>query len=794
MTRKKTISLVVLGMVIGSIVTGILFTLLLDHRPDTEEMAEDAGHDDLQSEPPGYSPKAPKPFTRNIKGTCAFSGTVLDQQGNAIADAMVRLRLLDQPWSAPDPPIETRTDKDGNFHITGVNEKLDFQLWVWAPTYSVASHNNLPCGSHTSLALDKSSTLDLLFTNPKGDPVGPVKVQLIGSDLWPAREGYTSSDGKLTIHGLKPGEYSIWADTKKTAFLSLDPIQLEPNKEKKTHLVLTPSRSAKIVVVNKSKGTPLAGATVLVGPSSTYLMHKVATTGEDGTAVISSLPERNYTATVMAKGFRTSVPIPVRLDQDNLIALDTGAALTGTVRTAEGSPISNAFLEVKKGLGKSFVRHPSGRGEGLRLRILDAARSGWPALYEIRAGHHVSGPINIPVPVESATGISIGKPHSTGEQTTDQDGRFRMDGLPFGNIAIRAHHQDFVMADQVQLILEHGKSHPNLDIVMRRGTILSVRTLNARGFPIAGAEVDIYNGDQDRIATATGDAKGVAHFTGLPGIFRIEATAPQHVPAVKNIRVRTGTENDVALTLPAADKRLNGRVLDHAGYGIRNATITARAITKGLLHALTCLTESDGTFVLEGVGSGGYHVTADAGELGRAQVPDAYFDTTIKLVLGTGNSMVKPTSMSSGTAKGRFDFDPQPDPFSGEEGDRELDRDDDSPNIGIVEDESPNAVHTQFGKAEMLPVTGAPPGKGSLPLSIGGSPGKIVVTRISPGSRVALAGLSKGDRIVAINNRKMSGPAAARRAIEGPIGSVVTMTIENKGERFTIIVQRVRVK
>ena len=118
----------------------------------------------------------------------------------------------------------------------------------------------------------------------------------------------------------------------------------------------------------------------------------------------------------------------------------------------------------------------------------------------------------------------------------------------------------------------------------------------------------------------------------------------------------------------------------------------------------------------------------------------------------------------------------------------------DFPALRLDEGAASDTVSTPFGDAETLPVTAPPSGKGGLPISIGSLGGKVIVTHIRPGSRVAMAGLSKGDRIVAINNRKISSPAAARRAIQGPIGSVVTMTIENQGEQFTVIVQRVRIK
>jgi hypothetical protein len=222
--------------------------------------------------------------------------------------------------------------------------------------------------------------------------------------------------------------------------------------------------------------------------------------------------------------------------------------------------------------------------------------------------------------------------------------------------------------------------------------------------------------------------------------------------------------------------------------------VTARAITKGLLHALTCLTESDGTFVLEEVGSGGYHVIADAGERGRAQVPDAYFDADIKLVLSTEKGLEKQVVTITNPAANQLGFDTPTDiPFKETEF---VGSDDDLDTLAgnMGDDDIPPTINTPFGEAETLPVTDTPRGKGSLPITIGGRPGKIVVTHIQSGSRVAMAGLSKGDRIIAINNRKLSGPASARRALEGPIGSVVTMTIASDGEQFTVIVQRVRVR
>jgi C-terminal processing protease CtpA/Prc len=91
-------------------------------------------------------------------------------------------------------------------------------------------------------------------------------------------------------------------------------------------------------------------------------------------------------------------------------------------------------------------------------------------------------------------------------------------------------------------------------------------------------------------------------------------------------------------------------------------------------------------------------------------------------------------------------------------------------------------------------VTGPPSGKGGLPISVGGGPGRVVVTGVTPGTSVAVAGLSNGDRIVEIDGKRIKGPDDARKAISGLIGSVVMLKVESEGEIFTIVVQRERVR
>ena len=71
--------------------------------------------------------------------------------------------------------------------------------------------------------------------------------------------------------------------------------------------------------------------------------------------------------------------------------------------------------------------------------------------------------------------------------------------------------------------------------------------------------------------------------------------------------------------------------------------------------------------------------------------------------------------------------------------------------------------------------------------------GKVFVKSVQPGTLVAGSGLAAGDRIIAVDNVKVTGPAHAQKAIAGKIGSVMVIDVMHGGEHLSIVIQRVRV-
>jgi len=247
---------------------------------------------------------------------------------------------------------------------------------------------------------------------------------------------------------------------------------------------------------------------------------------------------------------------------------------------------------------------------------------------------------------------------------------------------------------------------------------------------------------------------------------------------------------------------LRGRVVDERGYGVPDAAITARALGRNLAQVVLGGTAGDGSFALDGVGRGPYHVTAEVDGAVRAQVIGATAERESVLVLGEpiaraalagGDTVIDPGLGPGLVEPSAFDGEAYPaDPSGG----------DSLGVVAITERQDPAAAGAQtagsydtpYGQADQLVVTGPPSGPGGLPISLGpGASGGVFVRAVQPGSQVAGAGLAAGDRVVAVDGAPIKSVAQAKAAIAGRIGTVVMLEVVHEGEHINVVVQRVRV-
>jgi len=339
--------------------------------------------------------------------------------------------------------------------------------------------------------------------------------------------------------------------------------------------------------------------------------------------------------------------------------------------------------------------------------------------------------------------------------------------------------------------------------------------LSEAGYPIRDAQIAVYDGNEELLAEASTGTDGFAEIKGLPGRFRVVASADGMVSAAASVQGRQGERLELSMTLPRADRMLRGRVTDERGYGVPNAAITARALGRSLMQVILGNTAGDGSFVLDGAGRGAYHVTAEVDGSIRAQVIGATAAEDVKLVLGP--PIARPAAAGDDALIEPLPTGPQivePASFGGKEyasgqeyaGGRE-DDDTSGDSLGVVaithnQDEADQqggaaagtSYSPEFGQTDQLAVTGSPSGPGGLPITLGtGTGGGVIVKSVQPGSQVAGAGLAAGDRVVAVDGAPVKSVAQAKAAIAGRMGTVVMIEVVHQGEHLNVVVQRVRV-
>jgi protocatechuate 3,4-dioxygenase beta subunit len=326
------------------------------------------------------------------------------------------------------------------------------------------------------------------------------------------------------------------------------------------------------------------------------------------------------------------VPIDRHLDASGVcevdVALAAGLELTGQVRDAAGTPVADAEVEalgdvsgqpisVVEALGARSARPMSAvhrrnartSGDGaFRLRGLKAgvyeveviARGAAPfrARVDPRTNAHLEVRLRRGASLEGTLVDAHGRPRA-GElvqaskalqrlhrhTTTDDRGRFRIDGLPRrGRITLRA-------GTDVNRTIRL----PSAPVALRPELLaLEVRVVDRAGTPQPSAHVSFqcpWGGTR-----LPCDARGVARIEGPPGWYWVHTWIPGHAGRIRFFRMRSGVPRAVVLRLPKG-RPLRGRVVDDGGSPVADCAIVAtHGIRNQERHATS--TDRDGAFSL----------------------------------------------------------------------------------------------------------------------------------------------------------------------------------------------------
>jgi hypothetical protein len=259
--------------------------------------------------------------------------------------------------------------------------------------------------------------------------------------------------------------------------------------------------------------------------------------------------------------------------------LACGGRVVGVVRHADGSPAAGATVHLA----------PQRGSEGQTSDVVFQGTSLHVAKGKVRAE----------------------RPRKT---TTDAEGRFEIDGVPFGSRHVAAASASRIGTGPARTNVRTSRDAPetSVELVLPEPAVVSVQVVDEDGAPVEGAQLFLgqsEDGMEDRT-----DRDGRATFSGVEMAWwsDVHVEAPGFVTTMWFLRDRR--QGTIRLPRPV---RVTGTVRDDQGAPVLNAHVAARPSFEGIGDVtypveVRASSRRDGSFALEGLPPGPIEVQAVA--------------------------------------------------------------------------------------------------------------------------------------------------------------------------------------
>jgi len=549
--------------------------------------------------------------TLSLKPLATVSGSVVDAAGRPVAEAVIRAvteggGARAGRGSASSAGLVTRSGPQGLFQlrvvpghpVTLVASHPDFtQAKLPLPELAArASRTNL------RIVLEKGLSGFGKVVDAAGRPVSGAEVALIPSgeerdpfarafmmDNPPAGpQAFTDAQGSFLLEHLEPGRFSLHTSARGFAPVTVPGIQLaagQPRVDLGT-VTLAPGATLEGVVVDP-RDRPIAGAQVGVRAVTRTARHiaepeEDILTSADGSFSIPDLKPGEKVMLFVSKlgyvratfnGIEVPPVTPLR------VVLTPGVRVAGRVVDEGGDPVAGASVRLTPA-GTTMV---TSRG-----------------------------------PMESMRGFAV----------SETDGRFAIEGVEAGKVRLVATAQGFLEGEVPGFDVVTGRDIDDLEVVLRRGSVVTGRVTGPDGAPVSGARVQMVEeagrGSYRMGGSASSDGDGNYRLEGVPeGAHSFAAQGEGLQRAVRDLEVRTG-ENRLDFRLEGGHE-VSGRVVDSsgqpaAGAMVRLSSTGDRIPTMSRSGRPEARSGADGSFRISGVATGVYDVAADKEGYAPAQL------------------------------------------------------------------------------------------------------------------------------------------------------------------------------
>jgi protocatechuate 3,4-dioxygenase beta subunit len=516
-------------------------------------------------------------------GAVQIFGTVRDIAGGVIPGAEVSPSM--RGWSLTVPTVAV-ADDDGAFSLWVGKGSL--WLNARAEGYGDETQGGRAPGSHFNLYLTPESVLvGRVVDIATGDPIEGAKV----SAGWRSQT-LTDADGRFRIEGLGPGKYKPTAkadegygEAEQSVHLGVgetsDPVVVQ------LHPAVTVSGTVVIRDGDETRPCERGFAALSPIPAAAELSHR-GRSDESGEVHLAGVLPGRYEVTASCTG---------QVSEDAYGEIEV-----------EDEPIEGLVWEVTPGLA-------------IRGRVVVDD----PALLH-----------GLTVRARSTGGEARGK---RGWGSTDQfgdDGSFEMVGLPPNTYKVVAEGSDYPEPEEPLEVVLEDEDIDGIEIEVEPGAVIRGVVKDEAGAPVTSATVRA-EGPGRRWSSEQVADDGTFEIRGLRGgEYRVLANhswrSTLRKPGSSDddvqgevVQVEAGEEAEVTLVVEGQGETISGTVVDASGSPVLDAFVRAERISDskaanlkntmqqarwGDWNEQPIMTDSDGTFTIEGLSKGTYTVWA----------------------------------------------------------------------------------------------------------------------------------------------------------------------------------------
>lgn len=561
------------------------------------------------------------------------------------------------------------TDANGQYQIDQLNPG-SYTITTSSITYQTGSQG-------VSVSSSQITIVDFALQNQPGMIAGQIVDQSTGLSLAGATITVSNgsnvlgtmlsdSNGNYVMNGLMPGSYTVRAALN-TYQTTLQSAIVTAAATTTVNFSLIPDPGSVSGQVTNTSGELVTGASVAIYALQGNGTIATTLTDSSGMYLINNLPAGNYSLSLMAAGYQSAIgSVTVTKGQTillNFVLEPQPGNLTGTVSDVNGPLVgASVQLSVNTTLLSSVLTDSTG---GYSISNLAPGQY----VLQVSASNHQSVTEGITIVANQTLDVDVNLPLNPGAisgnlsdavsglplagfvvnvfengtliatSATDASGYYLITGLAPRTYSISVDYPTYQTSTLSVTVLAGSTTVADFALQSQPGSI-SGTVVDTNSLPIANALIEVIQGG-NVLATAVTDAQGNYMLTGLaPGNDVVRVTADLFQVALQGVTIEAGAQTITNFTLQSRPGSISGVIQDATTEApLSGANVL---ILQGGVQVASALTQSDGSYVINGLPVGSYVVQASASgyqtnQQGIVVTADAVLSVTLSLYADPGS-------------------------------------------------------------------------------------------------------------------------------------------------------------